>query len=320
MVSEPRGRISAVAAGGHGLHHPLSLRQVDLEGCTLPRLAIGADVAAILLHDSVHRRQPEPGSFPGFFGGEKRFKDARHGFFIHPATRVAETQNDIAAGVEMEMLQGVGFIQVGVRRPDRHLAPLQHGVARVDRQIHQDLLHLARIRFYTRQAGVARNEDLDVFSDQPAEHFFHFHNQGIQVQDDRLNHLLAAEGQELAGQAGRTMGGLGNFFGVAHQWVVDRQLHLQKTAVAGDHAEGVVEIVRHSPRQKTDGFHFLRLHELFLEQLALGDVLIGPFITQHRAILQRRSGRWPRSISCCHPCGTPGTRSSVRFPVVRARG
>ena len=48
--------------------------------------------------------------------------------------------------------------------------------------------------------------------------------------------------------------------------------------------------MRHAPRQKTDGFHFLRLRELFLEQLALGDVLIHPFVTHHSTILKNGAG------------------------------
>src|SRR5439155_7011161 len=68
---------------------PLGLRQIDLEGRAAARLAVGPDVAAALLDDSVDGRKTQPRPLAWALGGEERLEDVGHRLPIHPAPRVA---------------------------------------------------------------------------------------------------------------------------------------------------------------------------------------------------------------------------------------
>src|SRR5579871_2663413 len=56
-------------------------------------------------------------------------------------------------------------------------------------------------------------------------------------------------------------------------WAVRAGCQLQ-FAVAGDHSEQVVEVVSEAARESADGFHFLRLSDLFLGGLNVADVAV----------------------------------------------
>src|SRR4029077_10236277 len=65
---------------------------------------------------------------------------------------------------------------------------------------------------------------------------------------------------------------------------------LQQGAIAYDHSNGVVEVVGYSTGQAADRLHFLRLHELPFQKLALGDVLVHAFIANYGTVLNNGAG------------------------------
>ena len=68
------------------------------------------------------------------------------------------------------------------------------------------------------------------------------------------------------------VGGLLNLFRIAAQWI-DRGKFVEKhPVIARDHGQQVVEVVRHPAGQQCEGLHFLRLHPLFFDLFARGDV------------------------------------------------
>ena len=73
----------------------------------------------------------------------------------------------------------------------------------------------------------------------------------------------------------------------------------QQLAVAENHGQQVVEVVRHAAGQPADGFHLLRLLILRLERAAFGDVGAG-------AERADRPGRRRPATGCC------AIRSAVR--------
>ena len=77
------------------------------------------------------------------------------------------------------------------------MPPRRHRVARVDREVHQDLLELAGVRPGVAQAGREHRAELDVLADDPAEHAVDAGDDGIEVDDPGLEQLPPAEGQEL---------------------------------------------------------------------------------------------------------------------------
>src|SRR2546426_11797805 len=75
LRSAPRGgwarrRLRRLRRFGHS-------REIDLEGGTVAQLAVGPDVAAALLDDTVDRREPESRTAPRLFGREKGLEQAR---------------------------------------------------------------------------------------------------------------------------------------------------------------------------------------------------------------------------------------------------
>src|ERR1700686_759995 len=91
-------------------------------------------------------------------------------------------------------------IHFRVRRMDRQFASLRHRITRVDDQIHHDLPYLSGVRLDLADRWVKDQVQLDVFSEQTGQHLFHLGQEGVQVQNDRLQNLLSTESQKLPGQ------------------------------------------------------------------------------------------------------------------------
>ena len=103
----------------------------------------------------------------------------------------------------------------------------------------------------------------------------------LRLQHARLQHLFAAEGQQLAGQRSRRVRRPFGFPRCSFAADAPRSSCLQRQrAVTADDREQIVEIMRDAAGQPADGLHFLRLPQLFLAAVQrllrafrLGDVL-----------------------------------------------
>ena len=155
---------------------------------------------------------------------------------------------------------------------DRELAARGHGVARVDRKIHDDLLDLAGVGAYRPELRAGSHHQIDVFADHAGEHFQVFGGDVVEIDDARGEHLLAAEGEQLAGQRRGALGGAGDLLRRAAQMRFGAEAFEKKFRVAGDDHQQIVEVVRDAAGEAADGFHLLRLAQLLLERAALGDV------------------------------------------------
>ena len=89
-----------------------------------------------------------------------------------------------------------------------------------------------------------------------------------------LDIVLAAAGerQQLRGQLGGAAGALFDGVHRPEKRMVVVDVGFQPRGVAQDATQDVVEIVGDAAGQQADGFHFLRLDEPLLQQLALGDI------------------------------------------------
>jgi len=98
------------------------------------------------------------------------------------------------------VLTSIGIVQLNVRGLDGELPTMGHGVTGIDGQIHDDLLDLARVGAHAPQPRRRHGDQMNVFTDQPLEHPIHVGRDGVEVKYFGLEHLLAAERQELPGQ------------------------------------------------------------------------------------------------------------------------
>ena len=97
------------------------------------------------------------------------------------------------------------------------LPPCGHRIAGIDRQVHDDLLDLAGIGLDRAKVRARDHDQIDVFADQAGEHLQVFRDDAVQVEHLGCEHLLAAEGQQLAGERGGALGGIGDLLRVAAQ-------------------------------------------------------------------------------------------------------
>src|SRR5205807_4412503 len=99
----------------------------------------------------------------------------------------------------------------------------------------------------------------DVLSDQTMEHLVDLYDLVVEAEHDRLEHLLAAERQELSGERGSPMGGFADLLEVLSGGAVLGELLGDELGIAEDGREDVVEVVGHAARQPPYGLHFLAL-------------------------------------------------------------
>ena len=137
----------------------------------------------------------------------------------------------------------------------------------------------------------------------------------LDVDHLRLEELPAAEGQELARQAGRALRRPADLLHVVGKGVALLEHAPDQVAVAHDHREEVVEVVGDPAGQPSDRLHLLRLPELGLEPLPLGGIL------EDRECPDRRAGRVPEEgerEAALHPAAVTRARISASCSRIRS--
>ena len=247
-------------------------RQVDLERGAVPGLAVDPDVTAALLDHAVDRRQAKAAAFALLLGREERLEHARTGRRVHAFAAVADREHHVRARLDRDVRQRVRGVQFDVGSLDRQPPAGRHRIARVDREVDENLLHRRRIDRHLTQIGRERGDQLDILADQPAQQFLDLRHQRVEVDHLRLQHLPPAERQQLPGQRRGAIARRLNFQQIQAQRILLRDLVEHQVAVAEDRREQVVEVVRDPAGELTDRFHLLRLAQLLLELAPLGDV------------------------------------------------
>ena len=155
---------------------------------------------------------------------------------------------------------------------DRQRAAARHRVARIDREVDDDLFELALIDL--RKAEIAAVHDLqfDILANQPAQQVRQLDQHVGDVEDARLQGLLARERQELPHEIGGAVGVLLDLHDVGEARVARLEAHQQQIAEADHRGQQVVEIMRNAARELADRLHLLRLGELRFEALLLADI------------------------------------------------
>ena len=115
-------------------------------------------------------------------------------------------------------------------------------------------------------------DQFDVFADQGPQQALHVRDDGVDVDHLQFEDLLAAEGQQLAGEGGGAVGCLLDGLDLLVHGAALFQLLQQDLGVSVDDHQQVVEVVGDAAGQAADGIHFLRLAKLLFELTAVGDV------------------------------------------------
>src|SRR5262245_12366865 len=98
--------------GGRVLARPLARiedpRATDFDRGSLIRLAVGPDVAAVLLNDSIAGGEAQASALPEWLGRIERLEQVPLDLVAHPNTRIANCQQHILPGRHAYVLQRLG--------------------------------------------------------------------------------------------------------------------------------------------------------------------------------------------------------------------
>src|SRR5262249_20234406 len=136
---------------------------------------------------------------------------------------------------------------------------LGHGIACVDRQVQQDLLHLSGIGLDSAKVGGQNRLEYHVRADEATQHPLDIGYHRVQVEYLRRHDLLATERQELASQRHCAVTGFSDLPYQARQGSPDWESVQQEVTVAVDDGEQVIEVVAHAARHLSDRLHLLCL-------------------------------------------------------------
>ncbi len=174
----------------------------DGEGGPAAGLAVDVDFAAALHDDAFDHGEAEAGAFAGGLGGEEGFEDALPDVFGHADAGIGYGQGD-AGGFE------AGFAG---RRGDGEEAAVGHGVLGVDGEVEDDLFELVQVRADVAGIGAEVELEFDLVAEHAGDHGLHAGEDGVEVDVGRLKQLRAAEGEELAREAGGAFAGFVDLF------------------------------------------------------------------------------------------------------------
>src|SRR6266513_574961 len=180
------------------------------------------------------------------------------------------------AGNEVAAVKG-RFLFLGKidnRGFDRKLAASRHRIARVHRQIENDLGNLAWVCLDMRAFFLVMEmaDHGNIFADETKQRAFEICDDGIDFHDNGFAWLSAAESKELLSQSGRAPCGSADFGDVIGKSPFDLALLEQQIAVTENGGEKIIEIMRDAAGQLPECFHFLRTAELVLELFARSDI------------------------------------------------
>src|SRR5438128_3569982 len=105
--------------------------------------------------------------------GVKRLEGAALRLLIHAAAGVAHRQHDVVPCAESEVTARARFVEPDVFGRDDQSSALRHGVARVDRQVEQDLLEVNRVRLDIAQSVAESERQLDALAEETGEQSAH---------------------------------------------------------------------------------------------------------------------------------------------------
>ena len=164
---------------------------------------VDIDEAAGLLDDAVDGGKAEARPLSHLFGREEGFEYLVDDRCRDPGAGIDDFDQDVVGG-----RHPLGVITLAVPRGDvggaqRQPAALGHGVAGVDREVHDHLLELGNVDLDRPQIAAVHHVKRDLLADQPPQQHGEIAQDFADVEHLRAHGLLAREGEQMPHQAGR---------------------------------------------------------------------------------------------------------------------
>jgi hypothetical protein len=158
------------------------------------------------VHDAVHRGQAHAAALADLLGAEEGLEHAFQHLRRDARPLSITAQFQVASGDRLPARGASGaLLRAGTALP--RSARCMHGVARVDAQIHQDLLELHRVEHGRGSAGSSRVLSSMLGGQCRAEQLHRLGDQRGQRKRARLAALAAAEGEHLLDQVAGALAG-----------------------------------------------------------------------------------------------------------------
>ena len=159
------------------------------------------DVAAGLADEVAHHREPEPGAAAGLLGREERLEHASQHVVRHAAAGVGHGDGHERSG-DRGVVRDVPAGQARAAGRDGDRPAVGHRIARVDGEVDDGLLQLARVDPRDQRVGRLPDVDDDV-AEQAVEHGLERVHGRPDVDDRRLERRPPREREQLARELAR---------------------------------------------------------------------------------------------------------------------
>ena len=256
--------------GARGLHRRglaqvHGARQIHVERRAVPDAALYFDGAVVLLDDAVHGCESEAGALPAFFRREERFEDSRLRFRVHAAAGVGHRHLDVVARPQPGVRGDTDLVELDIAQLDRDLAAVGHGVARVDHQVHENLLDLRAIGEDRRRVRPDIRRDLNLRTDEPLQHALHAvgTSWSSAIACWVMTWRLLNASSWRVSPAARSAALMISSASARRSSPCARCLH-EHLGVAVDRHQQVVEVVRDTAGETSNRLHLLGLPQLLL--------------------------------------------------------
>ncbi len=157
-----RQRHLLVRAGGAPPGGLVGDREIDAQPGAGSRRTVDLDEPTVLLYQTVHRCQPQPGSLPHRLGCEEGLEGALPRRLIHALPRVVDRQADVLRRRSRTEHVALCVADPGAAGLEPQYPTVRHRVARVVHEVEQDLLHRVAVGRNLGEVFVGKDEQLDV--------------------------------------------------------------------------------------------------------------------------------------------------------------
>src|ERR1035441_8223970 len=163
-------RRTASRFGARRHRRPLPDRQEYLERRALTDLAGDFDPTRMLLHDAMDRGKPQAGAFAHVLGRVEWVEDTAKNLRTHPAAAVRTRQANKLPRARLEPAPGTRLVEHRKAGRNTDGSAVRHSIPGIQRQVNDDLLHIAFVRADGRQVGGAVQAQLVRLADESPEH------------------------------------------------------------------------------------------------------------------------------------------------------
>lgn len=149
----------------------------------------------------------------------------------------------------------------------------RHRVLGVEGEVDDRRFELPGIGEGGPEAALQLGRDLDILAQGAPQELAHAEDQRVAVDLDRMQRLAAAEGEKALRQFGAALAGRQDRIDQALEIGPRLQRFREDVAIADDDGQQIVEVMGDAAGELADRLHLLRLDQLFLRPLALGQVV-----------------------------------------------